>query len=143
MSEGRTARWEHFPHEADVGIRGIGATPAEAFEQAAVAMTAVMTDPARVGERDEVRIEREAEDLDGLLFDWLNALVFEMSVRNMLFSRFEVSIEGLRLRARAWGEPVDPARHEPAAEIKAATYHALRVTREPDGEWSAQCVVDV
>jgi tRNA nucleotidyltransferase (CCA-adding enzyme) len=143
MSDGKAARWEHFPHEADVGIRGIGATPAVAFEQAAVAMTAVMTDPALVAARNEIPIEGDAEDLDGLLFEWLNALVLEMSVRKMLFSRFEVAIEGLRFRARAWGEPVDPARHQPAAEVKAATYHALSVARRPDGSWSAECVLDV
>lgn len=142
MSDG-PARWEHFPHEADQGIRGFGTSPAEAFEQAALAMTAVATDPARVAPRIPVAIEREAEDLDGLLFEWLNAVVLEMSARKMLFSRFEVTIEGLRLHGLARGEPVDPARHEPAVEVKAATYHALRVAREPGGSWTAQCVVDV
>ena len=143
MAETPATRWEHFPHEADVGIRGLGRTPEESFEQAAIALTAVITDPERVNALEEVRVAREAEDLDGLLFEWLNALVLEMSVRKMLFSRFEVSIEGLYLEARAWGEPVDTPRHQPAAEVKAATYHALRVGRGPDGVWSAQCVVDV
>ena len=135
--------WEHFPHEADVGVRGCGASLAEAFEQAALAMTGAITDPAGVLPRTAVDIECAAPDEEILLVDWLNALVFEMASRRMLFSRFEVRIDGGRLRARAFGEPVDAARHQPAAEVKGATFTALRVAREPSGEWLAQCVVDV
>lgn len=136
-------RWEHFPHEADIGVRGVGATLAEAFEQAALAMTAAITDPARVSATDAVDIACEAPDDELLLVDWLNTLVYEMAMRKMLFSRFAVHLDGRRLTARAWGEPVDAARHQPAVEVKGATYTALRVAREPGGEWLAQCVVDV
>jgi SHS2 domain-containing protein len=75
--------------------------------------------------------------------DWLNALVYEMATRSMLFSRFDVHSDGRTLEARAWGEPVDVARHEPTVEIKGATMTALKVQRAPDGEWMAQCIVDV
>ncbi len=136
-------QWEHFPHEADVGVRGRGATLAEAFEQAALAMTAAITEPERVDAREAVDIACEAPDDELLLVDWLNALVYEMATRKLLFSRFEVRIDGHRLAARAWGEPADAARHQPAVEVKGATYTALRVAREPDGSWLAQCVVDV
>jgi protein archease len=136
-------RWEHFPHQADVGVRGYGETRAEAFEQAALAMTAAIADPARVEPRRAVEIECEAPDDELLLADWLNALVYEMAARRMLFSRFEVALEGRRLKARAWGEPADAMRHQPAVEAKGATYTALRVAQEPNGEWLAQCVVDV
>jgi SHS2 domain-containing protein len=61
----------------------------------------------------------------------------------MLFGLFDVSIEGDRLRATAWGEPVDVDRHRPAAEVKGASYCELAVSRETDGRWRAQCVVDV
>lgn len=135
--------WEHFPHEADIGVRGRGATLGEAFEQAALAMTAAITDPALVAARDAVDIACEAPDEELLLADWLNALVFEMSTRKLLFSRFEARIDGRRLAARAWGEPADAARHQPAVEVKGATYTALRVAREADGQWLAQCVIDV
>lgn len=138
------ARWEHFPHGADVGVRGVGPTPAEAFAQAALAMTAAITAPDGVEAREEHVLECEADNLDDLLFDWIDALVFEMSTRSVLFGRFEVDIEGRRLHARAWGEPVDRSRHEPAVEIKGPTYTELRVSPDPDtGEWIAQCVVDV
>jgi SHS2 domain-containing protein len=135
--------WEHFPHGADIGVRGLGATLAQAFEQAAVALTAVTTDPAAVRPRDLVLLACEAPDDELLLVDWLNALVYEMATRNMLFSRFEVQLEQRRLSAKAWGEGVDVARHHPAVEVKGATYTALQVARQPDGGWLAQCVVDV
>lgn len=139
--------WELFAHEADVGVRGRGATLAEALAGAATAMTAAICDPARVGAGDTVHIECAAPDAETLLVDWLNALVYEMATRRMLFSRFELGIEpdatGMRLRACAWGEPVDAAKHQPAAEVKGATFCELAVRHEPDGSWLAQCVVDV
>jgi SHS2 domain-containing protein len=136
------ARWEHFPHQADVGVRGIGSTEAEAFEQAALAMTAVITDLETVEPRETVTIECEAPDRELLFVEWLNCLIYEMSVRRMLFGRFSVQLDGTRLRALAWGEHVDPARHRPAVEVKGATYTALRVAREHD-DWVAETVVDV
>lgn len=137
------ARWEHFRHVADVGVRGIGPTPAAAFEMAALALTAVITEPETVAPRDAVAITCAAPDTEILLADWLNALVFEMATRGMLFSRFAVEIEANRLTAQAWGEAVDVARHAPAAEVKGATLSELEVKRLPDGAWLAQCVVDV
>ena len=136
-------RWEHFPHAADVGVRGLGATLEQAFGQAALAMTAVVADPASVAPDRMIRLSCDAPDVEMLLVDWLNALVFEMATRRMLFSRFEVSVNGRHLDAKAWGEALDPVRHHPAVEVKGATYTALDVARQPDGGWLAQCVVDV
>jgi tRNA nucleotidyltransferase (CCA-adding enzyme) len=135
--------WAHFPHEADVGIRGVGASKQEAFEQAAIAMTAVVTDPQRVTLVEEVRITCSAPDDELLLVDWLNALIYEMATRKMLFGRFEVHLDSGTLNARAWGENVDVARHEPAAEPKGACYTELKVKQDATGDWIAQCVVDV
>ncbi|MFQ5985140.1 MAG: archease [Alphaproteobacteria bacterium] len=137
------ARWEHFPHEADIGVRGLGPTKAAAFEQAALALTGVVADPGRVKPRAAVELTLSAPDDELLLADWLGALIYEMATRKMLFGRFAVEIEGSSLRATAWGEPVDVARHRPAVEAKGATYTALKVAREPGGGWVAQCVVDV
>jgi tRNA nucleotidyltransferase (CCA-adding enzyme) len=137
------ARWEHFPHQADMGVRGIGPTLAAAFEQAALAMTAIVTDPAWVAANKAMDIRCEAPDDELLLVDWLNALILEMAARHMLFSRFEVSLDGHRLHATAWGEAVDVEKHQPAVEIKGATYTELKVDKGESGEWLAQCVVDV
>jgi len=136
-------RWEHFEHDADVGVRGWGHTRAQAFEQAAVAMTAAITDPALV--RPLTRVEIGCKDDDGelLLTDWLNALVYEMGTRRMLFSRFSVRLDGRSLKAVAEGEAVDVRRHHPAVEVKGATLTELEVAQQADGSWLAQCVVDV
>lgn len=136
------ARWEHFEHGADIGVRGRGSTLVQAFEQAAVALTAVLTDPALVGADMVVDIHCSAPDRELLLVDWLNALVYEMATRSALFGRFEVTIEDNELQARAWGETLERSKHAPAVEVKGATYTALRVARDAHG-WVAECVVDV
>ncbi len=135
--------WEHFEHGADVGIRGVGPTKESAFEQIALALTGVVTDPSAVRSRQSVAIACEAPSDELLLVDWLNAIVYEMATRRLLFGAFKVRLEGSRLSAVAWGEPVDAGRHEPAVEVKGATYTALRLNRRDDGRWIAECVVDV
>jgi SHS2 domain-containing protein len=136
-------RWELFQHGADIGVRGVGRSKAEAFEQAAMALTGVVTDPVSVAPSDVVEITCRDADEELLLVDWLNALVYEMATRRSLFSRFEITLDGDTLRAKAWGEAVDVAKHQPAVEVKGATFTELRVHRNQDGTWTAQCVVDV
>ena len=135
--------WEHFYHMADIGVRGRGETLAQAFEQVAIAMTAVVTEPERIQPLQAIDVSCDAPDQELLLVDWLNALVYEMATRKMLFSRFEVTVQKQQLIARAWGEKIDIARHEPTVEIKGATYTELKVAQLTDGSWMAQCVVDV
>ena len=136
-------RWELIPHGADVGVRGTGNSKAQAFEQAALALTAVITDLASVSANESVEIACEAADDELLLVNWLNAVIYEMAIRRMLFARFEVCIEGTTLTARAWGEAIDIAKHQPAVEVKGATLTNLAVRRDDNGNWLAQCVVDV
>ncbi|MEK7761386.1 MAG: archease [Nitrospirota bacterium] len=135
--------WEHFPHQADIGVRGFGSTKEAAFESAAHALTAVITDLESVAPTQSVSIVCEALDDELLLVDWLNALVYEMATRRMLFSRFDVRFNGHSLNAVAWGESIEVARHQPAVEVKGATYTELSVKRDEEGRWVAQCVVDV
>jgi SHS2 domain-containing protein len=137
------AHWEHFAHDADIGVRGRGETLAEAFAAIALALTAVVADPSSVRPERGVEIACAASDPEALLFDWLNAVIYEMDTRGLLFARFEVAITDDRLLATAFGEPVEPARHHPAVEVKGATYTALRVGRDERGRWVAECVVDV
>jgi len=136
------SHWEHFHHQADIGIRGTGETLEIDFEQAAIALTAVITEPARVAATIAVPLHCEAPDRELLFADWLNALIYEMATRRMLFRRYEVRIVDNQLDATAWGEPIDTARHKPAVEIKGATYTELYV-QQIEGIWIAQCVVDV
>jgi SHS2 domain-containing protein len=138
------ATWEHFEHQADMGVRGIGRDMGEAFAQAALAMTAIITDPAGVQPDKTISLTCSEADPELLLVDWLNQVIFEMATRGMLFSRFDVHIgDNGELQAEIRGESIDRTRHTPAVEIKGATFTELSVRQQLDGSWLAQCVVDV
>lgn len=134
--------WEHFPHGADVGVRGVGPTLGAAFEQAAQGLIAVVTDPLHVQPCESIPVELQAPDPEILLVDWFNAIIYEIATRRMLFGRFSVEIDQNHLKGTLEGEPIAALRHEPAVELKGATLTALKVTNM-DGQWMAQCVVDV
>lgn len=143
MPDDHDDHWEHYDHGADVGVRGVGRTKAAAYEQAALALTAVVTEPANVAPQTRVEVACEAPDDELLLVDWLNALVYEMAVRKMLFSRFQATLADGSLIGRLWGEPVDVRRHHPAVEVKGATLTTLSVRQNDTRQWVAQTVVDV
>jgi len=136
-------KWKHFEHGADIGVYGSGTTIADAFIQAALALTAVITNPDDVAAITKLEIDCDAPDVELLFVDWLNALIYEMAIRNMLFSRFEMDLIDSHLHAFVWGEKLDQNKHRPAVEVKGATYTALKVGHDKDGFWYAQTVVDV
>jgi SHS2 domain-containing protein len=135
-------RWEHFSHEADIGVRGIGPTIEAAFTMGALALTSVIADLDNIKPLHEVSIHCTAPDLDLLFVDWLNAIIYEMDTRNMLFSQFEVKIHKFKLQAMIKGETINRSRHLPVVDVKGATYTELKVYQKDD-VWLAQCVVDV
>ena len=127
-----------------MGVRCIGATKEEAFEQAALGLSAVVTDLQAVRPTTGVEIECAAPDIELLLVEWLNAIIYEMATRRMLFGKFAVHIHGgSKLTGQAWGEAIDYNRHELVVEVKGATCTDLRVRQDNEGLWHAQCVVDV
>jgi SHS2 domain-containing protein len=134
--------WEHFVHQADIGVRGFGSSLEEAFEQAALALIAVICRLDAIEAKTEFQFHCSGTDPELLFVDWLNLLIYEISTRHVLFNRFQVEIDGQQLDARVWGEPLIPAKHRPAVEIKGATFTELAV-RQENGVWIAQCVVDV
>ena len=136
-------RWEHFPHGADIGIRGFGRSLDEAFEQAALALMAVVADVPAIAQAESVEVRCHAPDSELLLMSWLNAIIYEMAVRRMLFSGFRVVTSDCSLTGTLSGETVDPERHQLAVEAKGATVTALRVAQDEGGQWLAQCVIDV
>ena len=135
--------WEHFNHGADIGVRGIADSRAEAYRQAAIAMTSVILEPGTVMGKEKVTIQCDAPDAEILLVDWLNAIIYEMSTRRMVFSDYRVELDNNRLHAVAMGEKLEPLRHHPTVEIKGATFTELKVGQDAAGRWVAQCVVDV
>jgi SHS2 domain-containing protein len=135
--------WEHFSHGSDIGVRGFGKSVEEAFEQAAVALAAVVADVSAIRQSETIEVHCGASDLELLLMTWLNAVIYEMAVRTMLFSKFRVTLAGRSLVGTLFGETVDPERHHLAVEAKGATVTALKVDRDQNGQWLAQCVIDV
>ncbi|MDH3635139.1 MAG: archease [Gammaproteobacteria bacterium] len=138
-----TARWEHLEHGADIGVRGYGSSLAEAFTQAALSLSSVVTELDKINPSESVTVECDAKEFDLLLVDWLNEIVYQMATRNMLFGRFEVQIRDHHLQAQLFGEEVDQGKHQPAVEIKGATFTDLKVYQTNDNEWIAQCIIDV
>ncbi|RDD54024.1 MAG: archease [Candidatus Korarchaeota archaeon NZ13-K] len=129
--------------EADVGFEVWSEDLNRLFEEAALAMYEIMVDTDKVDPKIEKRLEVNAPDLEMLLHHWLSELLFITEVEGLVFSRFEVSIaDENRLAGRALGEPIDPGKHDPKTEIKAVTYHRLRVIRE-GGLWRCTVVLDV
>ena len=113
-------------------MRGFGAPREEAFEQAALTLTAVVTDPALVRPIARNEFACDAPDDELLLADWLNALIYSMGTDFMLYSRFEVIMTATGLQAGAWGEKLDIARHHPAVEVKGVTITELAVRPAAD-----------
>ena len=136
-------QWEHVEHDADIGLRASAPSREVLFEAMAEALTALITDPGKVRPAESVTIHCEAPDDALLLTDWLNALIYEMATRRMLFGDWRVTIDNHTLDAVATGERVDRARHKPVVEVKGATYTSLAVSRDSEGTWHGQCIVDV
>ena len=138
--------YEILEHEADAGVRGIGSSLEEAFCEAARGMFSLMVDLEEVRPERAVPVAVEAETLEVLFVSWLGELLALRDLEGMVFSRFEVKIKkadgGWALEGKAYGEPLDPARHKPAVEVKAATYYGVKVGKD-DGRYIAQCVVDL
>ena len=139
----RKPSWEHFEHDADIGLSATAASRAGLFEAMGEALTAVVTDPASVRPERQIEIHCEAPDNALLLVDWLNALIYEMATRRMVFGNWQVTLDGLKLDALVEGEAVNRGRHRPVVEVKGATYTALSVEQDASGNWTGQCVVDV
>ena len=137
-----TNYWQHYSHEADIGIRGIGDSLASAFEQAALALTAVIADPCKVKQNQSVIVKCKNTDPELLFTDWINSIIYEMAVRKMLFSCFKVELNDDTLIAEIIGEHVDIISHQPTVEVKGATFTTLKVAQD-NGTWMAQTVVDV
>ena len=134
---------ELFEHTADLGLRATAPDLDALFaEMAACLVSAMVEDPAGVRPVQEVRIELTGANREFLLFDWLKELLLRFETDHMLFASFEVHTTESGLTATARGEPYDPERHVLAHEVKAITYHELKVEPTADG-WLAEVIVDI
>ncbi len=140
-------RFEWIDHPSDVGFRAHGKDLPEALENAALALFEVMIDTNKVEPKEEIRIEVAAEDEKALLYDWLEHFLYLHDARDLVLSKFEIEKfswegEGLKIKAKAWGEKFDPERHDARTEVKAITYHLMEIKCAP-GRCSVQAVVDI
>ncbi|NJF24590.1 archease [Thermococcus sp. Bubb.Bath] len=140
-------KWEHYEHTADIGVRGFGSTLEEAFEAVALGLFDVMVDVGKVEPRECRGVEAEEEDLEALLYSFLEELLVLHDMEGLVFGDVKVSIEktkdGYKLKAKACGEPLNLEKHNPKEEVKAITYHEMEIKRLPDGRWMAQFVPDL
>jgi SHS2 domain-containing protein len=135
--------YETFDHTADLGLRVRAPDLDTLFAEAAEALFSVLLeDPGQVAESRAVEFDIAGDDAEFLLFDWLRELLYRFDAEHLAFRRFEVRVRPDGLHATAFGEPVDRDRHELGHEVKAITYHGLRVERAPDG-WLAEVIVDI
>ncbi len=123
-------RYEELDHTADVGIRAYGATLEELFGNAAAGMFSIIADPEKVKPVGEVEVRVEGEDLEELMVNWLQELLYLHETQRLLLCAFDVALEGLTLRASARGERIDKHRHELRTVVKAVTYHNIKVDPE-------------
>ena len=134
---------ETFDHTADLGLRVRAADLPSLFDEAGQGLCSMLVeDLATVRPVISFDVVLPKDELDLMLFDWLKALLYHFETAKTICSRFDVRMDGADLRATAWGEPWDESRHEPAHEVKAITYHALKVERTSEG-WLAEVIVDI
>jgi SHS2 domain-containing protein len=135
--------FETFDHTADLGLRIRAPDLDTLFEEAARALFAtIVEDLNSVQPRHQAKVQLTDEKLDYLLFDWLKELLYRFDSEQMAFGRFEVKVSSTGISGTAWGEPLDSARHTLLHEVKAITYHGLRVEQTADG-WLAEVIVDI
>ena len=135
--------YEHFEHTADLGLRVRASDLPSLFADAGRGLFAMFVDnPEEIQPVETVQFDIAGTDRDYLLFDWLNELLYTFESRHLLLGEFDVQITDQGLTATARGEPLNPARHQLGHEVKAITYHGLKLEQQPHG-WLAEVIVDV
>jgi SHS2 domain-containing protein len=138
-----TGMYETFEHTADLGLRVRAPDLNTLFAEAGLALfSAIVEDLATVQPLQRVDVHLIGDDREFLLFDWLKELLYHFDTEHLLFGKFEVRVGGGGLSGSAWGEPLDRGRHDLEHEVKAITYHGLRVEPTADG-WLAEVIVDI
>jgi SHS2 domain-containing protein len=134
-------RFELIEHTADTGLVAYGHDLAEAFSNAAYGLFSIIADLGGVEERKSRRVELKEDDVETLLFEWLNYLLYIFDVEMLLLKRFDMErFDGVSLKATCYGEKYDPSRHRLKTGVKSATYHMLKVDREKN---QVQVILDV
>jgi len=140
---GMTGRFELVDHTGDLGVRVFGESLSQLFEQAAHALTFILTEPETIRLKETRKIRLEAETDEELLITWLNELVYLFETKGLLFKTYNVlSVHDHRLEALAQGESYVEGLHPIKTTVKAATYHQLKIENH-QGVWTAQVIFDL
>ena len=142
MSELTSQGYEFFEHTADVGLRAVGATPAELLANAAKGIVALLVEEGPLEARQARSVSLQADSFERLLVAWLKEVLFWFHADRFLPVAYDLRLDGLRVEGTVRGDRFDPSRHAPGTEIKGVTWHQLSVTQTPHG-WQAQVIVDV
>ena len=135
--------FEVIEHTADIGIVAYGADIKQVFANAALGLFNLMADLDNLKEDVKREIELSAEDIEVLLVEWLNELIYISEVEHIIFKRFEINeLSNTQLKATCFGEKIKPGQHRLKREIKAATYHMLRLNKE-NGSYKVQIIFDI
>lgn len=135
--------FEIFDHTADIGIVAYGSDANELFANAALGLFSLMVNTDSLREDVEHAVQLSAEDEEALLVEWLNELIYIFDVERLAFRRFKIDeLTDTTLKARCFGEKVDPQRHKIMREIKAATYHMLQINKQ-NGIYQARIIFDI
>ena len=139
-----TERFEFFDHTADIGVRVYGGSLAEVFKNAACAMYETLGRLHKTETDIHKSVELHAESVEDLLHDWLADLLYEIEANHVLYDNFQFhEVTPSCLKATLHGGAIDFARSQTNEEIKAVTYHQLRVESQADGSWRATVIFDV
>jgi SHS2 domain-containing protein len=135
--------YEFFEHTADLGLRVTASTLNELFAEAAAGLVGMIVENlAAVQPSRTVEIKIDGADPEYLLFDWLSEVLFKFESEHLVLARFDVTVNDSGLVATCQGEPLDRSRHQLGHEVKAITYHGLKVEQTADG-WLAEVIVDI
>ncbi|MSQ95356.1 MAG: archease [Gemmataceae bacterium] len=135
--------YETFEHTADLGLRVRAADLDTLFAEAAQCLFSIIVENlATVQSTQRIDVQVEGDNREFLLFDWLRTLLYHFDAEHLLLGKFEVHVSDTGLIASAWGEPIDRARHNLEHEVKAITYHGLRIEKSGD-LWEAEVIVDI
>jgi SHS2 domain-containing protein len=135
--------FEVIDHTADIGIVAYGTDIKQVFANAALGLFNLMADLDDFKEDVQRELELSAEDVEVLLVEWLNELIYIFDVEHIIFKRFEIErLTSTQIKARCFGEKIKPGQHKLKREIKAATYHMLRISKE-DGGYKVQVIFDI
>ncbi len=137
-------KYDYFEHTADIGIKAYGKNIEEAFENSALAITNIITKTENVSKNKRIKINVNAENIEALFYEWLEAIIIKFDTQKLVFSEFKVNIDkkNNKLRAICLGEKFNLEKHEIGSEIKAITYHQMEI-KEKQGKWQINFVPDI